>query len=292
MKKLFCKLPPLQWGAFLSALIAAVLQTAASVLDFDEGSNYFIPGTSLSTFAFVFALLSFGLGLLVVLTGKNNKPILAYPSKFRKLHLFPAIGFPMAFCGLLANLIPKCLKLWDRHTDGIAFLSELLAGKAILSFLCPPFLLCAIFYCVNWAFSKKSDSTSVAIAGLGTIIGSALLCAHVYFDMSIEMNAPVKMIVQCGLLSAMILFTTELRLPLGKPLPKLTLALSNLVISTASLGATSIPAAFLTGNLYNDRVDHLLYSIFLLLTIPVAIEHLLNAYAVPCDPDTERTDTL
>ena len=292
MKKTFCKLPPLQWLSFLSALIAALLQIPAWLLDFEAGSNYFVPGALLPKLALLFALLSFILGLVASCTAKKQDLTADYPTNLRKLHLFPAIGLSCALIGLAIKLLERALEIWGHHTDGTRFLMEFLNIGTIAGVFAPLLLIFAVSYCLNWAFSKKCSQTGILLQGFCAMIGCALMVVHIYFDFSVEMNAPVKMILQGGGLSAMILFTTELRLPLRKPLPRLLLILSNLLISAASLGVIAIPVAFLTGKLAPSRIDHLLYALFLLFMVPVALEHILTIFPRDPDPDTERTDTL
>ena len=303
MKKLFCKLPPLQWAAFLSALISAALQTAAMLLEFETESNYFAVGATLPKIAILFALLSCVLGILsAIFTAKEKKLLATYPTGLRRLHIAPAVGFLFALIGLGWDLFQKASDLWEQRNDGATFLRDFLAGKTKLALFALLLLFCALFYCLSWALSKKENQTETVLLGFATVIACALLSAYLYFDFSIEMNTPVKSLLQGGCLCSMILFTTELRLPLEKAFPKLLLAVSNLVISITSLTAVSVPVAFFTGKLQSTRVDHLFYSLFLLCMIPAALEHIItsshsdnqaNTADIPDsnDPDTERTES-
>ena len=295
MKKLFCKLPPLQWASLLAALIAAALQTMAVLWELEPKGNYFVRGAVLPTLAVILALLSFGLGsAALLLTAKKRKLSVCTPASHRKFHLFPTVGFALALIGLGYDLISKATELWERSNDGSAFLEELLAGKAKLAFLCLPLLLCAVFYCLNWALSKAANPGETVILGFATLAACAILGIHVYFDFSLEINSPLKSFLQATFLCAMMLFTTELRLPLKKPLPKLLWILSCLVITFSSLCAIAAPVAVLTNKRLGERLDLLFYGLFALCMIPVALEHLLSLSAHDLnDPDqTERTDTL
>ena len=289
MKKYFCKLPPLQWGAFLAALIAAILQTVALLSNVDIGTNYFKPGSFLHIIAALFAILSFGFSIAPLLKCKGKPSPVAYPSKLRKLHLFPALGFLAALAGLLWEVAQKSITLWEKHDDGLEFLSELLAGEAKLAFFCLPLLLCAVFYCLRWAFSKEEGTVGITLLGFATIAACVLLAVHIYFDFSIEMNAPVKTMVQGGVLSTMIFFTTELRSPLKMPCSKLLLVTSGLMLAMASISAISIPAAFFAQTLPGNRFDHFCYAILIASMIPVAIEHIPALHATVSDSNTERT---
>jgi hypothetical protein len=96
----------------------------------------------------------------------------------------------------------------------------------------------------------------------------------------------------------MIFFTTELRLPLNKPLSKLLVAISNLLLAMTSLTAIAVPVAFWAGTIGSHRMDHFFYALFLLCLIPAALEHIITIFHDnnqptdhSCDPDTERTET-
>lgn len=289
MKKLFCKLPPLQWVAFSLALIASALQIAAMLLDIAPGSNYFIVGRPLPVIAPIVAILALGSGVAVLLPLKKKRLLAAYPAKLRKLHLFPAFGFFVAFGGLLRFFIRKGVTLWEKHTDGEKFLAELLAGSSKITLLCLPLLLCAAFYCLNRALSKNENRTTVTLRGLATMVACGLLVTHIYFDFSIELNAPVRTMLQAGILSAVALFTAETRQLLNKPCATLLWLTAELTLVCATFSSVAIIVAYLTGTLPNNRFDHFCYAIFLLFMIPAALEHVLTIQISSSEPDTERT---
>ena len=189
MKKLFCKLPPLQWASFLTALIAAILQTLAMLLQLDSSSNYFTRGARLPRLAVLFALLSFALGLAAALTAKKKNLAATANLNLRKLHIFPAIGFLFALVGLALNLLIQANEHWEHRNDGTAFLKDFLIGENKPALLCLPLLLFAAFYCVHWAFSKKENQTEITLLGFAAVIACALLGVHIYFDFSVEINS-------------------------------------------------------------------------------------------------------
>lgn len=294
MKKLLCKLPPLQWGSLLAALIASTTQTLAMLLEFEAESNYFTRGATLPHLAILFSLLSLGLGIAAAfLAAKKKKLSVDFSTSLRKLHLFPAVGFFCALVGLGWELFTKAGVLWMHRNDGASFFKEFLAGETKIALLCLPLLFCALGYCWNWAFPTSKNQTETVILGFAAAIACAILGIHLYFDFSVEMNSPVKSLLQAAFLCSMIFFTTELRLLLKKPLPKLLWIISSLVIAVASLCAVAIPVAFLTGKLPQRRLDFFFYGLFALCMIPAALEHIFSLSAHDSnDPDqTERTET-
>ena len=294
MKKLFCKLPPLQWGALLAALIAAVLQSLAFLLEYESNANYFTRDAILPSAAAICAIISIVLGTVAALLRPKSKSRLPEDYKInRKLHIFPVIGFFLSMVGLSFDLFTKIVALWMYRDDGEAFLMEFFAGENKFALLCLPFLYFATLgYCWNRAFPKNKKENETVVLGFATMIACGLLGIYLYFDFSLEMNAPVKTLLLTVFLCSMIFFTTELRLLLKKPLPKLLWIVSNLVI-TVSACAAAIPVAYFFGKLPEHRVNWLLYGIFAICMIPVALGHLLTLSALPNnDPDqAERTET-
>ena len=296
MKKLFCKLPPLQWGALLAALIAAVLQALAFLLEYESNANYFTRDAILPSLAALCTIVSIVLGSVAALLRPKSKlsPSEAYKiyKTNRKLRLFPAVGFFLALTGLSWNLFIKAGVLWMYRDDGATFLREFLTTETCLALLGLPLLYSAVFYCWNRAFPKNKPVKETIVLGFAAIIACGLLGIHLYFDFSIEMNAPIKTLLLTVFLCSMIFFTTELRLLLEKPLPKLLWIFSNLVITVSACAAT-IPLAALLGKLPEYRIDLLFYGIFAICMIPAALEHLFALSAAKTDdPDqAERTET-
>jgi hypothetical protein len=82
-------------------------------------------------------------------------------------------------------------------------------------------------------------------------IACALLVAILYFDNSLEINAPLKVATQCALLPLMLYFTAELRYMLGRELPRLYVALALGSLAASSLCILTVPVASITGRFEN-----------------------------------------
>ncbi len=294
MKKIFRALPLLQWVAILLADTAAVLQISAMLLDYEKESNYFANNALLPILAAGFALSALAVGISSAFV---NKPK-AFPhsqSRFRMLHWSPAVGFLCAMAGISHELIQNGVTLWKKHTDGQLFLEEYLQGQTNIALFCLLLLILAFVFCVLWTRKPdQADPNKTAGFGFAAVIACALLSVLLYFDMSTEMNAPVKSLLQAGFLSSMIFFTTELRLLLGKPLPRLLAILSSLILTVGSLTALPISIAYLTQRI--DRFSHFAYALFMLCMIPVALGHIIELFSKntsqrkdPEDPHSERT---
>ena len=257
------KILTLLWG--LGSLIAAGLSIAATATHFEKGSNYYTRG-ALPTAALVVALLAGLCGIALAILHKPDpkqspfyqKPIPA-PAAIGFLCVLPAlvIGFPAATVQLGAN--------------GTAFnMVPVLGILAVLS------LLYGILVAIP-SIAKKSSSW-LAFLGMCAMLTCLFLTAYYYFDISVEMNAPLKTLLQVGLLLSMLYFTGEIRYFLGTPMPRTFLALGTLTVSVGALAAVAIPYAYLTGKL--ARIDYLAGAILLLtvaITAAIRVVTLLTA---------------
>ena len=126
--------------------------------------------------------------------------------------------------GFLASAL--CLFFTDPSATGI-LVALFLLGAALYGYFCtiPKFPL----------------------LGSTAVLGCALLNAYYYFDVSVEMNAPIKVLLQTALLFAMIYYTCELRFLLGRGKPRLFLVFAYATVAASSLCAISLPVALLCG---------------------------------------------
>lgn len=252
MKKSFSLLPPLQWCSILAAALAALLQTAAIFFGSEPSSNYFSKDALLPTLAFALALLSAILGSIAAWTTKApSEPNLIFSK--RASVFCPAVGF-LAPAITLFNFREK---------------------RAAL--LCIPFLFLAAFYSVlvNLPEQRKRRG-STALVGFASVIACALLNTYLYFDMTVEMNAPAKVALQAGLLCAMLMLLGELRFLVGTPQPHVFMMMCSWTLGTCSLCAVPLPLAYLAG--IHKRADYCAIAILTLFLWITALIYLLRCY--------------
>ena len=109
------------------------------------------------------------------------------------------------------------------------------------------FFVLASVYHLCLAFGWIKNQYAIALSGFSTVIGCILLCGYYYFDATLEMNAPLKVSVLTGLLFAMMLYTGEIRVLIGTPMPRAHLLFSVCTLGLGSLSALPIPVAYLAG---------------------------------------------
>ncbi len=239
---------------------AAILQLLAILLSHDAGTHYFERGAVLPILSIVFALLGALCGTLTALLTDRTE-----------LNAFPfsrEISVSLAALGFIAVAISLVL----------VEASTLAKATAIL-------MLLSALYEILLGHPKTQRSSATALLGLVGIIGMILLNAVYYFDARVEMNAPLKVTVQVGLLFAMLARTSELRYLIGKPQPRMLLILSAWAASIGAISALSLPTAFLLARMgrldlaISDRLL-LLYAAGGFLTLCTVITALLRIHSL------------
>lgn len=236
-----------------SALLVEILALLAILLQFDGTSNYFAHGAILPTLAIGFALLGVVLGTVAaILTKSGSLPASVFSDK---PCLNPAsVGFLAAAICMIVSVSAGTESIWS-----VLFIVSALLG--------------AIYtVCVSLPSVRRS-ATAVAFVGFFAVIACILLCAYYYFDLSIEMNAPLKIAVQLGVLAAMVYLLAEIRFLLGNGQKRVLLALSFALVSVSALSSLAVPIAFLLGK--TDRIDYLAGA---LLALSVALAAELRIY--------------
>ena len=235
-----------------TALGATLLQTLSFLICYDSGTNYFQSKAILPIVSLALMLIAGALGIASVFVWQEEVDPSQIKKRFPFASAIPAIGFLAA---------------------GFYFLSQ---AKSKFDLICAIAILIASLSFVLDLFSKESKST-IFYLGFFAVFGCILLTGRHYFDMTIEMNAPIKVALQAALLFASVFFTQELRCLLSKATPRIYRAIT---AWTVALGCyASIPAiiAHLAG--ITDRFDYfctalLVLSITVFAAIRLIVPHL------------------
>lgn len=218
-------------GAGVAILASVVLQTAAILVAFDKGGHYFATHSPLPLIASLLALLGGALGIAAsVLWDKPSEAIAPFGAPISSLP--SAVGFALG---------------------GIVVL---LSSPSSIGTLAGILLLFSALYALTFSFGSQSEEKRKSFSALGVapVLACALLNAHLYFDVSVEMNAPLKVTVQTALLFAMLAYTGEIRFLLGRAMPRLYLSLSLCTVAASALCALPFSLCFVLG--LTDRFDY------------------------------------
>ena len=171
-------------------LVGAVLMAAAFAKTYDPAvSNYFPAGSALPVTGAVFALLSLAAGLASALFAKRRSEPFAKPSA-------PSFAtLPTALGALVSTVL------------------LFVGGKPVIAVF---FLAAAAFYALAAFPVAKRIADPLLVLGSVAVIALVILNATFYFDMTVEMNAPVKVLLQMGLLGAMVYAILEVRASAGQ----------------------------------------------------------------------------
>lgn len=181
---------------FLSA-VGAILLAVACVTAYDPAvSNYFAVGSPLPVIASVISFVAILSGIASAILAKVKKEPFEAPAA-------PSFAvLPSAFGSLV--------------TAGML----LIGGKIWIGLL---FLLAAAFYVLSACPFAKKYASWIIVPGFAVAAAAIALAATFYFDMTVEMNAPVKVLLQLGLLSVMLESTLEIRALIGRENPVLSI---------------------------------------------------------------------
>lgn len=258
----------------LLAVVAAMLAGIAISTDYDTKANYFVSHAPLYTAACVVAVVSLITGIVAAIC-TPTKDLNSMPFSKRNTIPTAAGGFLLV---MIAILIQK-------HSQTI---------PQILIFLALGATVPAAIYVLLSSFPSQTQKHPTMVAGFGlfSILACLLLNVYLYFDLSVEMNAPLKIFLHLGLLSSMLFYTCELRYLLKTPMPRLFLAVSVATVSLGSLCALSLPVAFLANRF--ARFDYLACALLVIAVMITAILRTLTLLNPESDSegDTEPTEEI
>ena len=249
----------LRIGSLIGAGIAAVVQTVAIVTVYDNGTNYFLNSAVLPTVALAIALLACAAGIVAAILS----PVFDGQATVFSVRLAPSpatVGFLISAAFVLFYRTKTA-----QPTVGLAAALLLLCGMVYTLLVSVP----------AW---RQSKNRALCFGMLG-ILGTILINAYYYFDVSIEMNAPIKVTTQMGLLFATVYLTGELRFLLGTQKPRVFVALATALASIGSLCSFSLLVAFFLGK--TDRADYVAGALLVLCILLSALLRVRTLYASP-----------
>ena len=204
------------------AVVSAVFMILAFSAYDPAVSNYFPNGSPLPILSVVSAFLAFAAGAVSALLSRKKSEPFAVPS-------VPSFALLPAAVGNLAGGV--LLLTAGKTLSGVLFLF----GVAFFALLACPF--------------AKRYAPYITWLGFAAIAAHISLVAAYYFDMTVEMNAPIKVLLQMGLLAAMLDCTVEIRLLMDRSHAVITPIIIAFAIVCCGLSSISLSVAFLGGKI-------------------------------------------
>lgn len=191
---------------FITMLVSCALRTAAALTDFNPRTGYF-EGKALITAAGIIAAASAILLFTYVFVAPKGRKLIASFSS-------PAMYIPSGIvCVALVFFAVECRtvsKELAAHPLAQAKTSELiLSALALLS------LLSIVYFVLNAMITERA---SIKRAGFGifAVILMTLYAAFLYFDTTLPLNAPNKIVDQMAYLFIAVFMLYEIRISLGR----------------------------------------------------------------------------
>ncbi len=215
---------PLLLATLVFALLAILLQTLAFVFAYDQtASNYFRFGAVLPILAILSAIIAMVLGSALALLTERKKKKSFLPLTNRFASAAQALGFLLSGFFLLVS------------------------GGGKFTILCACMLQLSAIYPMFVRTFGKIHSDAVAMFGFLPLLSTAALAGLYYFDNTLEMNAPLKLLVMIGVLLVMIYHLGEIRCLLDRPMPNAFLIYSFCAFGISSVAGLPVLLAALFG---------------------------------------------
>lgn len=250
---------------FASAILAAILTAVAIFTDYDEKANYFLKEAPVLIAALICAAVSLISGIAAAIS-VDVASIRKSPFPKRPVFLPTAFGYAMMIIALVFTVYT--LSQQEKPVSGLPTVVF-----TVIS------LVLALYYSILSGQPEQIDRKPTQTAGFGLFAILAPLCinVHFYFDVLVEMNAPLKLFLQIALLLAMLYYTSELRYLLKKPTPRLFLMLSAATVSVGSLCALSLFAALIASHL--SRLDYIAGAIVVICVMITALIRMASLFS-------------
>ena len=245
---------------------AVLLSPFAVAFLYDENANYFIPNSKIFPIAVICAIIAFVAAIALALVIPKEEITSKSPFGTNILFALPAaLGFGIG---------------------AIFMVMEFAQNQAIW------FLVATLLLLLSAAHVLLSETErAIPLLGFAPPIACAFMVGVLYFDASLEMNAPLKVVAQCALLPLMLYFTAELRYLLERQIPRLYLALALGSIAASSLCVLAVPLASFAGALNNSNcLAAALVVLGVNITILLRLKRFLNPIPSPDENDTKETD--
>ena len=122
----------------------------------------------------------------------------------------------------------------------------IMSGFSVIRLLLTVFAFFSFLYHYVIFTGTKISETSFVLLGISQIAWCTLTIAYSYFDYTVELNSPAKLLLQFACVIIMLFTTGEMRFALGKPRPRMYLAFCSCALSVLISAGAGILTATLS----------------------------------------------
>ena len=263
---------------FASIIAASALRTAALLRDYNYGSGYFEGSKALINAAGI-TVSAFALLLFTFIFTAH------VPEKLRASYNTSATYIPVGAIG--AALVFFAANAYSSLRSYGIPLQVLLKNNtmALSSFLMAILAICAcVFFIANALITEKSSLTR-AFFGICTVIFLLFYFAFLYFDTTLPINAPNKIIDELAYISAAAFFLFETRISLDRERWRSYITFGFIAsLMTAYSAIPSVIVYFANGEIISNSIFETALTLTLFLFI---ITRTILATNLPEDRDNE-----
>jgi hypothetical protein len=233
------------------ATVCIIARTLCSLLAFDTVSGYYQNGiaTFLSLYLPLLCIAAVALFCFIPAL-RVSQNATSYPAILKYISVLPALSFALY---LVISVI---------ETLNMTEVSEALTVTHILGLIAS--LLGALFFAMI-AFSGKPSGPLFLVSGIGTIVWAVVSLADSYFDISVQINSPLKVMHELAFLALMLFVLSEVRAVFDEN--RRQLQLFSVATAVLILGPCSISSIVFTITNTQSFSDTLLYSDITLLAV-------------------------
>ena len=276
-------------SAVIMMLVCAAVRVVAMLLSYDPEPGYFVTGD-------FWPVLSNALLVTGTLLGLSS--LIFIPSG-----LFPKDCGNATNKSYFASVYAAFIMLSDAayrfyalfiasdESSGGALIADS-TGTGMISAISLICIFASVGSAVSFFLRSSSMRSCGAMAAIGVFPVLRAICglALSYFDMSVPMNSPVKLLSQFAMMSLMLFFLCEDRfnLPVKRSQPGMYFAISMVAVIISGCCGISGTFAYFTGA--EDNGELLIESLFALTSMFYILAS-VAAYLTPVHPDGNDADT-
>lgn len=275
-----------------AAVLSAILRTAAIFVGYDADIGYFARGKALPVISNLVCVLAVAAAVAFpFFADRSGKGIHLSAHRRTAPEYFATAYAAFVMLGAFGYEIYRCIadrtvaQLFERAAEQAASNAYTARGLRVQGILIIIGIVASAISAIYF-FLRIDDTNSRewhVLLGFAPGLRGIAGLAEIYFDMTVEMNSPNKLILQAALISAMFYFVYELRMILGgkKARPRAYVASGLAAVVLTLTASVSVIAGYFSGrisNAYFFTEAFFCFNMFVYISVRT-VAYARNAYA-------------